>query len=44
MPSRRHPKVRSGLLLGLTLLGLYGLLAYVALPSAWSHYEHQRGR
>ncbi len=22
---------------------LYGLLAYVILPFAWSHYEHQRG-
>jgi hypothetical protein len=43
MPSRHHPKVKSGLLLGLILLGFYGLLAYMALPSAWSHYEHQRG-
>jgi hypothetical protein len=43
MPSRRHTLVRNGLLLALILLGLYGLLAYVALPSAWSHYEHQRG-
>ncbi|MBZ6078082.1 LssY C-terminal domain-containing protein [Microvirga puerhi] len=43
MPSRRHTLVRHGLLLALIVLGLYGLLAYVALPSAWSHYEHQRG-
>ena len=43
MPSRRYALMRNGLLLALMLLGLYGLLAYVALPSAWSHYEHQRG-
>jgi hypothetical protein len=32
-----------GLVVGGALLGTYGLLAYVALPSAWTHYEHQHG-
>ena len=43
MLSRRRTLMRNGLLLALILLGLYGLLADVALPSAWSHYEHRHG-
>src|SRR3954466_16420507 len=39
----RHPNLRKGLVIGGALLGTYGLLAYLALPSAWAHYEHQRG-
>ena len=31
-----------GLILVAALLA-YGLLAYVALPAAWTHYEHQKG-
>ncbi|MBV9138523.1 MAG: LssY C-terminal domain-containing protein [Hyphomicrobiales bacterium] len=27
----------------LAVLFVYGVLAYVALPAAWSHYEHQKG-
>ena len=30
------------LLLSHCCLG-YGLLAYVVLPAAWTHYEHQKG-
>lgn len=25
------------------LLGSYGILAYIVLPLAWTHYEHQKG-
>src|SRR4051794_38230048 len=39
----RHPNLRKALAVGGVLLGAYGLLAYVALPMAWTHYEHQRG-
>lgn len=31
------------LLCAVLLLIAYGLLAYVVLPFAWTHYEHQRG-
>jgi hypothetical protein len=35
-------RLKAGLaILAATAVG-YGLLAYVALPSAWSHYEHQK--
>jgi hypothetical protein len=27
----------------LIILAVYGLLAYVVLPAAWTHYEHQKG-
>ena len=27
----------------LVLIFLYPVLAYLMLPSAWTHYEHQRG-
>jgi hypothetical protein len=27
----------------LVILAIYGLLAYVILPMAWTHYEHQKG-
>lgn len=30
-------------ILALVILGGYGLLAYLILPGAWTHYEHQRG-
>ncbi|WP_052764039.1 LssY C-terminal domain-containing protein [Microvirga massiliensis] len=35
--------LRKGLIVAAALLGAYALLAYVALPSVWTHYEHQRG-
>jgi hypothetical protein len=34
---------RSLLLFVALLITAYGLLAYVVLPFAWTHYEHQRG-
>jgi hypothetical protein len=36
-------RLGKGLLIAAVVLGGYALLAYVALPSAWTHYEHQRG-
>ncbi|ANY80913.1 hypothetical protein BB934_24015 [Microvirga ossetica] len=36
-------RIRKGLLIAAIVLGGYVLLAYVALPLAWTHYEHQRG-
>jgi hypothetical protein len=35
--------LRLGLAIVTTVAGAYGLVAYVALPSAWTHYEHQKG-
>jgi hypothetical protein len=40
---RSFPKLRRGLAAACALAGCYALLAYAALPSFWSHYEHQRG-
>jgi LssY C-terminus len=40
--TRRSRLVACGLILVAALLA-YGLLAYVALPAAWTHYEHQKG-
>ncbi|SDR60520.1 LssY C-terminus [Rhizobiales bacterium GAS191] len=38
-----HSKLRI-LLIGLVVaLAAYGLLAYLVLPSFWTHYEHQKG-
>jgi hypothetical protein len=36
-------RVLKGLLIAAAMLGGYAVLAYVALPSAWTHYEHQHG-
>ncbi|GEO16311.1 LssY C-terminal domain-containing protein [Microvirga aerophila] len=41
--SRVATRIRKGLLITVILIGGYALLAYVALPSVWTHYEHQRG-
>jgi hypothetical protein len=39
-----HPRrLRRTLAVALGVVAAYGLLAYVVLPSAWTHYEHQRG-
>ncbi len=39
---RRSRLAACGLILMAALLA-YGLLAYLALPAAWTHYEHQKG-
>jgi hypothetical protein len=41
--TRAASRIRKGLIIGAIVLGGYALLAYVVLPSAWTHYEHQRG-
>jgi hypothetical protein len=40
--TRRARLAACGLILVAALLA-YGLLAYVALPAVWTHYEHQKG-
>ena len=39
-PARRV--LKWGLVTLACLVGIYGLLAYVLLPLAWTHYEHQK--
>ena len=41
--SRNHSRLERLLLLGLAALIAYALLAYVVLPAAWTHREHQKG-
>lgn len=38
----RHERLRTALLVLTFILGVYGMMAYVVLPMAWTHYEHQR--
>jgi hypothetical protein len=38
-----HARLERALLLALSLVGGYALLAYLALPALWTHYEHQKG-
>jgi len=42
MASRRS-KVRVALIGFAAILAAYGILAYIVLPLAWTHYEHQKG-
>jgi hypothetical protein len=46
-PSRQSDRspswVRKGLIIAAALLVIYALIAYLALPSVWAHYEHQHG-
>jgi hypothetical protein len=41
--SPKHRRLKRAALLVLLLAGAYGLLAYVVLPAAWTHHEHQKG-
>jgi hypothetical protein len=36
-------KPRTALAALATILAFYGAIAYVLLPLAWTHYEHQKG-
>jgi hypothetical protein len=36
-------KLKVALALTSAGIGCYGLIAYIALPMAWTHYEHQKG-
>ena len=38
-----HRRLERALLLALSLIAAYALLAYLALPALWTHYEHQKG-
>jgi hypothetical protein len=45
-PSHPHPdhsRLGRALLLALSVVIAYTLLAYLALPALWTHYEHQKG-
>jgi hypothetical protein len=39
----RRSKLRVAFIALATLLIVYGIIAYIALPLAWTHYEHQKG-
>jgi hypothetical protein len=42
-PHRDHSRLERFLLLALSLVITYTIIAYLALPALWSHHEHQRG-
>ena len=42
-PHSDHARLERILLLALSLVAIYGVLAYFVLPALWSHYEHQKG-
>jgi LssY-like putative type I secretion system component LssY len=39
----RPSRLMKGAVVATIVVALYGVLAYAALPWAWTHYEHQRG-
>jgi len=41
-PRRNHRRLRRAATVTLILLGIYGLTAYLLLPTIWTHYEHQK--
>ena len=41
--ARRHSKVKLAIGVLAVVIAAYGLMAYIVLPLAWSHYEHQKG-
>ena len=41
--ARRHSKLKITIGVLAVVIAAYGLMAYVVLPLAWSHYEHQKG-
>jgi LssY C-terminus len=41
--SRNHSRLRRVLLVVLSVVIAYALLAYVVLPALWTHHEHQKG-
>jgi hypothetical protein len=38
-----HARLERALLLALAIVVAYWLIAYLALPALWNHYEHQKG-
>ena len=43
MAAHLRPAFRRIIVTALFIAAAYGLLAYIVLPAAWTHYEHQRG-
>ena len=41
--AQRRSKLKIALVVIAAILGSYGILAYILLPLAWTHYEHQKG-
>jgi hypothetical protein len=41
--ARRHSKLKITIGVLAVVIAAYGLMAYIVLPLAWSHYEHQKG-
>jgi len=41
--ARRHSKVKLAVGVLAVVIAASGLMAYIVLPLAWSHYEHQKG-
>jgi LssY-like putative type I secretion system component LssY len=38
-----HSKIKVALVVVAAVLATYGIIAYIALPPIWAHYEHQKG-
>jgi len=41
--AKSHSKIKVVLVVVAIILGGYGIIAYILLPTTWAHYEHQRG-
>jgi hypothetical protein len=41
--ARRRSKLKTAVGVLAVIVAAYGIVAYIALPLVWSHYEHQRG-
>lgn len=41
--ARRHLSLKTAIVAAVAFLVVYGIIAYIVLPLAWTHYEHQKG-
>ena len=41
--ARRRSRLRTVIIAVAVVLAAYGIVAYIVLPFAWTHYEHQKG-
>jgi hypothetical protein len=41
--AKSHSRIKVTLVVIATILAGYGIIAYIALPLIWTHYEHQKG-
>jgi hypothetical protein len=41
--AQRHSRLRTAIVALAAVLVAYGVTAYILLPLAWTHYEHQKG-